>query len=381
MERFRQSLIRAIDDLDGKIVRIRDLETANAQLTSRSHDADDARRMAEAREQEWVRKEKTATQTLEDYKAANPPCNHDEFKVPLQQGRSDSPSKPRRKAQRSDRTDLQISPSRRLSNSMSTHPATPQRYPLMPGSPANDDDDLIGDIANMFPPTPELSSQALRPTVKFVADSMGSTILGDYSQHSQFRDHLGDDYLPSDYETLSQDEDTKSMSQSMSQGSQKGKASSTQPTTYGRQLPGLARLPRTLPDSQPSSQRRALQDLQPSSHRGPPKSILKSTNKRTAESAGLAVAPTRDSRRRSNRIESQELGPVVPDSQSQVGHVSQTRTHRSSRTKTDKSKSECMTVTSSNRANSSSGQVHPPLFPRARPGFTMIHPKRQRSAI
>jgi len=73
-----------------------------------------------------------------------------------------------------------------------------------------------------------------------------------------------------------------------------------------------------------------LPDSQPSQPRGPPRSILKSSRpiKRSAEAAGLPTAKREPRRRGGLHAESQGLGPVIPESQSQNGAQSQARSRR-----------------------------------------------------
>lgn len=320
-----------MNDLNGKVGRVSELEEANLQLDIEAREARDARRRADGLLAEEARKVADAIKAFEEYKLANPPRIGTYVDKGNQSANMDSPSKPKRKAHWSalhqDRRSVQDSQSQPAPVPSPARPTTPQGPVVDFFAQFEDDEEPLDDIAALFPPTPDPSSQNLRPTVKFVQDSIQSIESRSYyasqtRNHyaSQTTDHFASDHLSSDYITMSQVEET--VPRLKQEASQSAGASQKSTATHS---------PRTiLPDSQPSQPR--------------PKSILKASQpaKRTAEDAGLQPAADRPARRRGGlRAESQSLGPVIPESQSQNGSQSQARSRRLSRPAVLKRKGEC----------------------------------------
>lgn len=310
---------QAVEELEGNYARIDDLEKANLQLDNEAREARHTRRRAEDLYTDEARKATAALKDLEDYKADNPPHSQeflDEFRI----SNVNSQLKLKREAHRSDvhhngRT-VQDSQSQLVPDLSPAHPVTPRGSVNVFDEQFEDDEDddqPLHDIASLFPPTPDLSSQIVRPTVKFVSDSM------DTRSHyaSQSRDHFASDYLPSEYISMSQVEG--------SQEPPHGAIASVKSTASASR-----RIAPVQADSQPS---------QPSGH---PRSILKSSRpiKRSAEAAGLPTTEREPRRRGGLRAESQSLGPVIPESQSQNGSQSQARSRRLSRPAAPKPKGE-----------------------------------------
>lgn len=294
-----------------------DLEKANQQLDAEAHEARTARRCAEDLQADEARKVTTALKALEDYKAANPPRGRGARDEDFRTSNMDSPLKPKRKAHRSDVHQdgriVQESQSQLVPDLSPPRPSTPRGSVDVFDELLDDDDQPLHDIASLFPPTPDLSSHNVRPTVKFVADSMDTRSY--YA--SQSRDHFASDYLPSEYISMSQVEGSQEIPHRA--------IASVKSTASGSRRTGPM-----LPDSQPS---------QPSGH---PRSILKSKNsiKRSAEVAGLPTAEREPRRRGGLHAESQGLGPVIPESRSQNGSQSQSRSRRLSRPAAPKPKRE-----------------------------------------
>jgi len=319
--RLNQSMNQAIEDLEGKDTRIDDLEKANQQLDS------EARRRAEDLQADEAHRATAALKSLEDYKAANPPRIQESRNEDSRNRNVDSPLKPKRKAHRSDAHQdsriVQESQSQLVPDLSPARPVTPRSSIDVFDELLDDDDQPLHDVASLFPPTPDLSSQNVRPTVKFVSDSMDSRSY--YA--SQSRDHFASDYLPSEYISMSQVEG--------SQETPNGAIASVKSTAGGSR-----KIAPVQADSQPS---------QPSGH---PRSILKSSRsiKRSAEAAGLPTAEQQPRRRRGLHAESQGLGPVIPESQSQHGSQSQARSRRLSRPAAPKLKGELF-ISSKESAN------------------------------
>jgi len=308
---------QAIEEIEGKDTRIDDLEKANQQLDAEAREARTARRRAEDLQADEARKATAALKALEDYKVANPPRSQESRNEDSRTSNVDSPLKPKRKAHRSDMHQdgriIQESQSQLVPDLSPARPITPRNSIDVFDELLDDDDQPLHDIASLFPPTPDLSSQNVRPTVKFVPDSMDTRSY--YA--SQSRDHFASDHLPSEYISMSQVEG--------SQETPHGAIASVKSTASGSRRNALVQT-----DSQPS---------QPSGH---PRSILKSSRpiKRSAEAAGLPTAEREPRRRGGLRAESQGLGPVIPESQSQHGSQSQARSRRLSRPAAPKSKGE-----------------------------------------
>lgn len=287
------------------------------QLDTEARDARTARRCAEDLQADETRKLAAALRALEEYKAANPPRNQESRNQDTRTSNVDSPLKPRRKAHRSDVHQdgriVQESQPQLVPDLSPSRPVTPRGLIDVFDELLDDDDQPLHDIASLFPPTPDLSSQNVRPTVKFVADSMDTRSY--YA--SQSRDHFASDYESSEYISMSQVEGSHEIPH--------GSAAPIKSTTSGSRRTGPV-----LPDSQPS---------QPSAH---PRSILKTRNtiKRSAETAGLPTSESQPRRRGGLHAESQSLGPVIPESRSQNGSQSQARSRRLSRSAAPKPKGE-----------------------------------------
>ena len=335
---------RAIVDLDDKAAQIRNLELANAQRVSEAREAIDGRRRAEGRQADEAIRATAALKALEDYKAANPPYSQKELKADSQRSEADSPPKSRRIAHRSaayqDRPVVQDSQTQPVSEPSSMPQTTPRRLSAVFEEQLEETYKELEDIAGLFPPTPNPSSQGMRPTVKFVADSMRSTNLGSYFT-SPLRDHFASDYLASDYITMSQVEGVAS---EVAPRTPQGTASSVKSAKTGSRNLSQAENVSTHPHSQ-SSQASGL-----------PKGILKSTRsvKRSADIAGLPTAE-RETRRRGLHAESQGLGPVIPESQSQAGSQRQPRSRRLSRPAAPRPKGQCLRSLSVNKLTHASG--------------------------
>ena len=317
-------------DLDKKTTRVQDLEADNAVLVSEAQQARDACRYAEARRAEEESKAMKAAKDLESYKAANPPSNHRSSQPYSQRGEDNSPPKTRRKAYRSavhsDRPVVQNSQSQPGLKLSSARPTTPRRPSSISDQQHEDQDELLEDLADLFPATPDFDSHVARSTVKFVADSLEiSNLL--VNSPLQSRDDLALGSPDLQYITMSQVEGRASEAD---RAQPRRADSPTKPISTISQ--GVSRAVDTP----------APQEPQPSQTLGPPKSILKSgrSNKRNAETAGLAMT-SGATRRRGLHSESQSLGPVIQDSQSQAGGQSQVRSRRVSRPATSKLKGEC----------------------------------------
>ena len=318
-------------ELEVKTTKVQNLEADNAALVSETQQARDARRCAEARQAEEESKAMNAVKDLESYKAASPPSNHRSSQPYAQRGEDNSSPKVRRKAYRSavhsDRPVVQNSQSQPGLKLTSARPTTPRRPSSISDQQHEAEDELLEDLADLFPATPEFDAHIARPTVKFVADSLEiSNLL--VNSPSQFRDDLALDSPDLQYITMSQVEGRASEAD---RAQARGTTSPTKLTSTISQSVGRA------------VDTPAPQQSQPSQTLGPPKSILKSgrSNKRNAETAGLAMT-SGATRRRGLDSESQGLGPVIQDSQSQAGSQSQVRSRRVSRPATSKLKGECL---------------------------------------
>ena len=318
-------------ELEKKTTKVQDLEADNAALVLEAQQARNARRCAEARQAEEECKAMKAIKDLESYKAANPLSNHQSSQPHAQRGEDNSPPKTRRKAYRSgvhsDRPVVQSSQSQPGLKLSSARPTTPRRPSSIFDQQHVDEDELLEDLADLFPATPDFDSHVARPTVKFVADSLEISNLPVHSP-SQSRDDLAPDSPDLQYITMSQVEGKASEAD---RAQSRGTSSPTKPTsTISQSLSRVVDTP-------------APQESQPSQTLGPPKSILKSgrSNKRNVETAGLAMT-SGATRRRGLHSESQSLGPVIQDSQSQAGGHSHVRSRRASKPATSKLKGECL---------------------------------------
>lgn len=312
LARLQQSIHLTNATIDGKSKQIRELEDNNTALVDDIRKADDARRIAEARQNDEAKRAAEAIQELKDYKTANIQCSP-RRRLRDARGTQENPPMPRRKVHRSGlrhyHLGSQVSQLQTAPQPSPAAPFTPQRLSAFFGYKPEENDEPLDDIASYFPATPDLSSQITRPSVKFVEDSIEMMNL-----------QIGDDDVDLDYITMSQVE---------------GGIPETAPAPLAKPS-GI-----DLQNAGRAQHASTAQVIQPRQICSPPKGILKSNGslKRSAESAGLNTN-TKDTRKRGLKAESQNLGPVIQDSQSQAGSQGQARSRRISRSTITRPKGE-----------------------------------------
>ena len=317
---MQHSIQQADAEVKEKNDRIHDLEVDNAELVSQMNAADEARRYAETRMQEEAGKAVAAAKAYEAICTANTPSNPRNHSASTQRREEESPIKPRRKAHRNaakhDRSAVEDSQPQSPSKSLPVPPITPERVSAMFDHQAEDNEEPLYDIASFFQDTPGPSSQLIRPSVKFVADSLEMT----YHHTSLASQSREDDSTLLDYIRMSQ---VESGAEDSMLDQNPGGMSPTKPTA--NKLTN-------------SSQ------VESGQVRSPPKGILKPGRpvKRNAESASLNTS-SNVAKRRGRPTESQGLGPVIQDSQSQTGSQSRARSRRASGPVVPKQKGEHLT--------------------------------------
>ncbi|KAL8817186.1 MAG: hypothetical protein Q9191_008194 [Dirinaria sp. TL-2023a] len=322
---------KCIYELEATQAKIRNLETENLEKVAEARQASEARQAAEDSLAIQTRKANEARKALDILRSRNAAQVCSDTVVEAQQHENCFPPKDRRKADRSclqsSRHEADDSQSQRkpetfehksthtvvkdsqfrsvpepLTSNQEQHTATPSRGRLSFAPDENNEgrSGTSSDFEDLFPPTPNLGSQTLKPTVNFVEDSLVTT--KHYSSYtSSLRGHLPSDFLETDLEYLPEPANTETQ---VTPHTPRGSQEFTQPTTIS---------PRHLVVAEDVATKR---DSQQSKVSMPTKGILKSARsmKRKADSAGLASG-SESSKGNDLRPKSQNLGPTIPDSQ------------------------------------------------------------------